>query len=333
MGRPGSGPLFTRGGWFAIVVDMDPLLELAEQQHGLITLGQARSLGIGQQSVHRWASGPSWERLSDEVLRRRGSAPNRAQHVLAAVLDAGPGAFLSFASGAAWWRVPGPPLDPIGIVRVSRTSRPSGTGAEIHTVRSLPERWTTTLDAVPIVRPELLALHLFATEPYARAERWVERLWAMRLLSGPSLGAMLCDFGARGRNGIASVRRYLDDRGPGYVPAATGIESRTMQILRQVGIVVERQVDLGGEESWTGRVDFLVVGLPIIIEVQSELHHAALVDRVADDARRARLEADGFTVVELWDTEVWSHPSVAVARVAAAVATHRSVRSITTSEL
>ena len=137
---------------------MDPLLELAEQQHGLITLGQARSLGIGQQTVHRWASGPSWERLSDEVLRRRGSAPNRAQHVLAAVLDAGPGAFLSFASGAAWWRVPGPPLDPLGIVRVSRTSRPSGTGAEIHTVRSLPERWTTTLDAVPIVRPELLAL-------------------------------------------------------------------------------------------------------------------------------------------------------------------------------
>ena len=124
----------------------------------------------------------------------------------------------------------------------------------------------------------------------------------MRLLSGPSLGAMLCDFGARGRNGIASVRRYLDDRGPGYVPAATGIESRTMQILRQVGIVVERQVDLGGEESWTGRVDFLVVGLPIIVEVQSELHHAALVDRVADDARRARLEADGFIVVELWDT-------------------------------
>ena len=110
-------------------------------------------------------------------------------------------------------------------------------------------------------------------------------------------------------------------------------EDADAQVLRQVGIVVERQVDLGGEESWTGRVDFLVVGLPIIIEVQSELHHAALVDRVADDARRARLEADGFTVVELWDTEVWSHPSVAVARVAAAVATHRSVRSITTSEL
>ncbi len=48
---------------------------------------------------------------------------------------------------------------------------------------------------------------------------------------------------------------------------------------------------------------------------------------------RARLEVDGFIVVELWDTEVWSHPSVAVARVAAAVATHRSVRSITPSEL
>jgi len=312
---------------------VDPLLELAERQHGLITLGQARALGIRQQTVHRWISGASWERVSDEVLRRRGAPVSRAQHVLASVLDAGPGAFLSFASGAAWWRVPGPSLDPIGIVRVSRTSRGSRTGAVIHTVRSLPSQWATTLDGVPIVRPELLALHLFATEPYGRAERWVERLWSMRLLSGPSLAGMLVDLGARGRNGVTGVRRYLDDRGADYVPAATGIETRTMQILGDAGIVVERQVDLGGEECWTGRVDFRVVGMPIVIEVQSQLHHAALVDRMADDARRSRLESDGFSVVELWDTEVWSRPVIAVARVAAAITSHRSVRSITPREL
>ncbi len=36
----------------------------------------------------------------------------------------------------------------------------------------------------------------------------------MRLLSGPSIAAVLSDMGERGRNGIAGLRAYLDERGP-----------------------------------------------------------------------------------------------------------------------
>ena len=55
-----------------------------------------------------------------------------------------------------------------------------------------------------------------------------------------------------------------------------------------------------------------------MIEVQSEKYHSALLDVSADAVRRASLEASGFTVVEVTDTELWTRPHVAVERVRAA---------------
>ena len=189
-------------------------LELAEQQHGLITSARpVRSGSASRPSIagHPVPSGTA----SDEVLRRRGSAelgPARP----AAVLDAGPGAF---CRSPAVRRGGGSRVRPgsvLGIVRVSRTSRPSGTGAEIRTVRSLPERWTTTLDAVPIVRPELLALHLFAHgEPYARAERWVRAPLGDAAPAGPVACAMLCDFWR--------LRAQRDRLGPSLLDDCSGL--------------------------------------------------------------------------------------------------------------
>jgi very-short-patch-repair endonuclease len=170
-----------------------------------------------------------------------------------------------------------------------------------------------------VVRPELCALHLFAVCRRERAERLVDGLWSARLLSGRSLGALLAQLGEMGRNGTAGLRAYLDDRPGDYVPPASGLETRVADILRSAGITVRRQVDLGTDGVWSGRVDFLVDGQPIVIEVQSERHHAALSDRRADAARRAGLEAAGFVWVEVWDHEVWGTPALVVARVRAAI--------------
>ncbi|MDP1819006.1 MAG: DUF559 domain-containing protein [Acidimicrobiales bacterium] len=80
---------------------------------------------------------------------------------------------------------------------------------------------------------------------------------------------------------------------------------------------MRRQVDTGGA-AWSGRVDYRDELLPLVVEIQSELHHAALVDRTADAARRTRLEGDGFEVVEVWDAEVWHEPARVADRIRAA---------------
>lgn len=298
----------------------DRLLELASRQHGLVTRTQARrELGASFGAVDHLIDSGRWEGIGDEVLRLHGTPRSRGQLVLASVLDAGPGASLSHRSGARWWGVTGAALHPIHVVRTSRSSRRPA-DVHLHIVRSLPPTWVTYLDGVPIVRPELLALQLFASEPAGRAERWVEQLWSLRLLDGRSVGRFLTDMGARGRNGTAGLRSYLDERGPVYIPPASGLESRTMQVLRRAGIPMDRQVDTGDEEGWTGRVDFRHPWLPVVVEVQSERHHAALVDRVADRRRIDRLVGCGHHVVEVTDVDVWTRPEVVVAKVAAAIA-------------
>ena len=225
---------------------------------------------------------------------------------MAAVLDAGVGAVLSHLSAGAWWGLAGCSLVPIQVTRAAGTRRVTDL-AEIHRVRSLPSTWTTELRRVPIVRPELLALQLFAVCSAGRAERLVERMWSMRLLSGGSIAAFLDDLGRRGRNGTRGLREYLEPRGVGYTPPASGLEARAMQLFREAGVDMRRQVD-SGERLWVGRVDFRHVRLPLIVEIQSEAFHSALLDREADAARRRHLEAAGFVVVEITDEQVWSRP-------------------------
>jgi len=96
-----------------------------------------------------------------------------------------------------------------------------------------------------------------------------------------------------------------------------------MQLVGDECIGMRRQVDSGGVE-WTGRVDFRHVSLPLIVEIQSERYHTALCDRVADDQRRAQLVADGFTVVEITDTLLFSDPREVIARLRAAIAILRN---------
>lgn len=292
----------------------DPLVTLATRQHGVVACWQGRSLGLSADAVRSRVLGRHWEPVTDHVLRRTGSHRGRAQRAMAIVLDSGPGALLAHTSAAAWWRAPGPQLEPLHSVRDTRSHRLSALG-RVHTVRELPSHWTTELDGIPIGRPELVALQLFASQPYERAERWVERLWSMRLLDGRSLVRFLCEQGRRGRNGSAGIRRYLMPRGSTYVPAASNLETRTQQILASSGIAVERQVDVGDDVHWTGRVDFRVVGTNVLIEVQSEFHHSALVDEKSDLVRIRRLRDAGFIVVEITDVEAFHRPRDAVDRV------------------
>ena len=76
-----------------------------------------------------------------------------------------------------------------------------------------------------------------------------------------------------------------------------------------------RQVDLGSEERWCGRVDFVRDDLALVVEVQSERYHSALTDQAHDAARRANLDAAGFTVVEVWDVQLWHAKHVVIAAV------------------
>ncbi len=252
-----------------------------------------------------------WELATPRVLRLIGSERTDGQRLSIAVLDVGQQAALSHRTAAAWWDLPGFALEPIEVTR-PRGPREPGYVARIHEVRTLRPQDVTELHGVPVMRPERLALELFATENPLRAERACETMWARRLWSGPSLRAFHDRVGGRGVDGTVALRAYLDERPDDYVPPASGLEARFARILADAGEPpMRRQVDSGGDR-WVGRVDFRDAELPVIVEIQSERYHTALIDAQLDEERLETLRAAGFVVVPIWDVQVWHDPRTVV---------------------
>ena len=301
----------------------DRALQLASDRHGVVAVWELRRAGVSQEAIRQLYDSRHWERVDGGVLRRVGSSATTGQRLVIAVLGCGPDSAATGLGAGRWWGLTGCRQWPLHVVGVRPLRRAPG-DVVFRQVRRLPPSWTTQLDGVPIVRPELCALHLFAECSPARACRLVDSLWSMRLLSGPSIDRFLRDMGAMGRNGTAGLRDYLAERGPDYVPPASRLEARAWEVLADAGIEVRRQVDLGSQSEWTGRVDGVVVGADVVIEVQSWRYHGALVDRVADRVRIERLVEAGFTVVEITDDEVWSQPAEVVRKVQDGIATARA---------
>lgn len=296
------------------------VLALAEDQHAVVGTWQLRAVGLSYEQIDAMRRGVHWDVRSKRVLARSGAPVTEKQLMMAASLDASPGAAISGPSAAAAWGVPGFALEPVQVVRHKGISRRPSTLAIVHEVVDLLPAHIKLLDGIPVISPARVVCELTATHPH-RAERALDHLWANGLLDGRTFRRTVGELAGRGRKGSPLMRDLDLARGPGYVPPASGVEARFRMITPQAWI---RQVDLGDEEEWCGRVDFKHPTLPLVVEVQSERYHASLVDRVADARRRARLEAAGIVVVEVWDTDVFHRPADVRARIAAAV---RRVRS------
>jgi len=307
------------------MIDDTALRNLAEGQHALVTTSQMVDLGFGSGTRSRLVDGRRWERVTPRVIRLVGSPRTREQRSLAAVLDAGAGAALASTSAGAWWGISGNLLDPLQVVRLRKHSgRPTRVGTN-HDPVLLPEHHVVTLDGVPTVVParalfDIAGLRRRGAElPWwvERMERMVDTAWSKRLVSGNTLHSMLDELAQRGRPGIRVMRQVLDKRGIDYLPPASGLESRFVQILQKASArPMRRQVDTGDGGGWIGRVDFLDDELPLIVEAQSERFHSSLIDRQLDADRIARLERAGFVVVQISDTQIWQQPHAVLEAVA-----------------
>ena len=308
------------------MLDDRTLRDLAAGQHGLVSVQQSVDLGWSDAHRRRLVDGHRWERVTPRVLGLVGTPVTMARRAMAAVLDGGEGAALDGRSACAWWGIPGNVADPFLVVTDrGHVNRPRREATRREPVL-LPAHHVVVLDGVPTVVPARALFTVAGSQrrgaelPWHidRVARMVDTAWAKRLVSGASLHGMLQELAQRGRPGTRVMRAVLADRPPGYVPPASGLESRLAQLVRNAGLPeLRRQVDVGDGTLWIGRVDFRAVHLPLVVEVQSERFHASLIDQQLDACRIARLEAAGFEVVQVTDVDVWHRPHEAISRIAA----------------
>jgi very-short-patch-repair endonuclease len=300
--------------------DLDrPIRDLAARQHAVVATAQLQSAGLGRTArLHRVRAGVL-EPLSRRVYRLAGSVPTLQQDLMAAVIDAGPGAAVSRESAAEIWGLPGfSPTRP-QVTRLRSEARRRPALGDVHETGLLPPGHCSTSDGIPVTSIPRTLLDLAGTTgfPEPRLERALENAVSRSASVLPRLRTLVAELAVRGRPGIALMRELLEARPPGYVPPASGLEARVIALLEEVGIATRRQVDLGGEH-WVGRVDLLVTDAPLVVECDSIIHHWSLPDRQRDARRDADLAAAGLTVVRITEDEAFHRPWVVAPRVVAA---------------
>lgn len=298
------------------MADHAALRILTSRQHGVVGRRQLADLGFTPDAVAHAVGTGRLERLTERVYRLGGTPSTLQQRAMAASLDV-PGGAVALHSAAAMWGEPSFTPEPLHVLTGRRPHRGGHHLAIVHsTVRWADEDWTV-LRGVPVTTPVRTLRDLAGRVHDQRLSIMCDRMLHRRLLRLEQLHRLAATLPPRGGcRGTRSIRRLALARPEGYRPNESGLERRFETILRDAGDApFERQVDLGDAEGWIGRVDFVDRTARVVVEVQSDLYHSGLVDRVRDRERLARLRRAGWTVLEVWESEIWHRPDQVLAKV------------------
>jgi len=252
--------------------------------------------------------------LTSRVLAQPVHAPGPGRRLVTEVLDAGPSARLWSKTAATWWGFGRFRLTPVHVARRRSSSRPPA-GAQLHEVRDLDPRDLTEHQGIPIARPERVIRWLAG----AFAHRWsnrpdialdklgktVDHAWREGLVDGRYLHELAERSGGKGRSGIVLLRQVLETRPPDYLPAGSGTEERFEALLpADARRQLRRQVSVY-DRTPIGVLDYEAVTWPLAVEINGEQWHTSFADRTDDQERYARLLALGYSVLVLWQYDVW----------------------------
>jgi very-short-patch-repair endonuclease len=299
-------------------VHWEDLFEAISESHeGLVAKFHLRDVGLD--STHWWRAIRTgrWPMVSRRVVRSAAAPMTPTQRVLAAVLDASPGAALHHRSALAWVGMRGYSLARLEVARGRSLSGCATELADLHELRWLRAHDVMVVRGV-VTETALRAIWSEAAE-YAAPARLeygalkigglLDRANRMGLVTWAGLHEMVDDLQQRGRAGTVLMRRLAEARPPGSSVTESGNEDRFEKVLADSGVRrFRRQQVVGGHEP-IGRCDFSDEQLPLAVEVNSLTFHTTPTDRAADERRYQALMDAGFTVCVIWEDDLWSHPS------------------------
>ncbi|HEX7099202.1 MAG TPA: type IV toxin-antitoxin system AbiEi family antitoxin domain-containing protein [Acidimicrobiia bacterium] len=295
--------------------EFEALRAIASRQHGLVSRRQTREAGFDRWALARLVRKGHLTFITPRVLRIGGTGASPWESVMAGILDVGFDATASHLTAAALWGVDRIPPEPVhvSVTRILRRRDPAA--VKIHHLTRIPDDQRTYLYDIPVTGPAMTTLLVCGSEGTVKGGQVLDHFLATRLLTVEEAWEFEQRMSRQGRNGLVRFRQLLEARDDGQPLPQSNNERRFEFITDRGGITtLRRQVDIYAP-SWIGRVDYVDIEVRLIVEIHSERYHTSWVHRRADAARIARLEAAGYTVVVVWDYEIWSEPDAVVERI------------------
>lgn len=298
----------------------EEIRRLAAAQHAVFARRQVLALGATPAFIANKLRTGEWRAPRRGVYRINGAPITERSEVMAAVLACGPDAVASHEVAAALHGVPGFGLRPVTlVVPVGRARVAPGVVAYRST--ELPPTHRCVLDGIPSTSAARTLFDLCGRAHPRRAERALDTALARGITDLGACWRVLLDLAEHGRNGTVVMRNLLEERrsADGVGPESE-IEDRFVRLLRRNHLPMpERQVDLGDEHGWIGRVDFYFRPVRLVVETDGWPWHRSKLDREADARRDARLEASGRRVMRLVWSDVTEREPMTVVRLRAAL--------------
>jgi hypothetical protein len=299
---------------------MEPVLQLAAQQHGAFAVHQIAALGLTRDQLRTARRAGYIEPAARAVYVVAGSPATWHREVTVRVLSAGPDAAASLWTSAALLGVPGFRQDRIAVSRVwkrSRCTKPPW----LHESTYLPEHHITVIEGIRCVRLDRTLFDLCGVLYVERAKAMLKSALSRRLTTYGRLEKVFFETARRGRKGSALMRAFLDNYDHKAVTESE-LEDMVETVLEDANITgFRRQVNLGNDEKFIGRRDWKHETAPVVIEAQSAEYHTDWAVQVADYYKSLESSAIGVHTIPVTFRILVEHPEVFVAAVRAELAT------------
>lgn len=264
----------------------DPLVaELASHQCGVFARFQLLLLGIHPNLIDRRLAAGHWVRLAPGVYGLPGHRDTWDRQLWVTYLAAGEKSFVSCESAAAQYRVDGFPKKELSVT-VPHPQNLRVAGATVHQTRFMPRHHWVNLYGRRTTTLARTLVDLAATTSRLRLDRAYESALLTDHLTHAKMTRCFGELLLPGRKGLTKLASILDERGPGFVPAASELERMLFDVCDSVDLEPVRQFPLPGRGDITGFVDAAFVEAKLILEADGRRWH----DRVASQGKdRARV--------------------------------------------
>ena len=295
--------------------------ELAVRQWGLFTRVQVLALGGDDGLIARRVRAGRWIMVVPGVYALPGWPDSWRRRLWLAHLDLGPESVVSHEAAAALHGLTLFPPDEI-VLTVANGAHPRRDGGmTVIQSTDLQDDHITHVEGLPVTTVARTFFDLASRASHGRLGQSLDQAHVTRTCSITDVQRLYDSLRRPGKPGMATLRRVLAERGPGYVPPESVLERRLIRVL-EAGISQRpvRQHSFTWRSGVTARVDLVYLPQQVIVEGDGRRYHARLDQMAADRRRDREAQNHGCRVYRFgWD-EITKEPELVCETVRQALA-------------
>lgn len=279
--------------------------EMAERQHGVVSLPQLRDVGLSGAAVQKRVARGRLHKVHRGVYAVGHGLLGPDGRRMAAVLGCGSGAVLSHRSAAVLWGLKPEDPDLVDVTAPNRRGR-IPTGIKAHRDGSLQTPDRTSFRGIPCTTVARTLLDLAAVVSVSELRRAISEAEFLRIFDSVAVRATIKR--SRGRRGVARLRMLVDELDPQTKRTRSELERQFLAMCSKAAIptpAVNCELDLGSVRLTP---DFIWSDARLVVETDGRVAHDTGSAFERDRRRDQILSAAGWRVIRCTWRQVLDEP-------------------------